>query len=62
MLLLYNKLVCNSCKCMDAFKIKCNFYYKNINFSQITKKKKYLSSCNTCIRIDKFKIKYIFYQ
>ena len=25
------KLPCNSCKCVNAFKIKHNFYYKNIN-------------------------------
>ena len=47
---------------MDVFKIKRNFYYKIINFIQITKKKKHVSSCNTCIRIDKFKIKHNFYQ
>ena len=24
-------LACNQCKCIDVFKIKHNFYYKNIN-------------------------------
>ena len=26
------KLVCNSCKHMDVFKIKHNFYHKNIKY------------------------------
>ena len=43
---------------MDAFKIKQNFYYKNI-ISQIIKKK---IACNICICIDTFKIKHNFYH
>ena len=54
----YMKLACNPCKCMSAFKIKNNFYYKNINNQSFKKKK----ACNTQIRINTFKIKYNFYH
>ena len=44
---------------MDTFKIKHNFYYKNINnYSNILLKK---IACIICIRMDTFKIKHNFY-
>ena len=49
------KLACNPYKRKDAFKIKHNFYYKNINnYSNILKK----IACNICIRMDTFNIKH----
>ena len=53
------KLACNTCKCVVAFKIKHNFYYKNINnYSNYFLKK----ACNVCIHMDTFKIKHNFYH
>ena len=53
----YSLLACNSCKRMDAFKIKHNFYYKNMN-----NQSNYLKeiACNTCICMDTFKLNPIF--
>ena len=53
------KLACNPYKRIDTFKIKHNFYYKNINnYSNILLKK---IACIICIRMDTFKINYNFY-
>ena len=41
---------------MNAFKIKYNFYYKNVNNQSNFLKKKITYS--TCIRMDAFKIKH----
>ena len=58
-------LAYNSCKCIDAFKIKYNFYYKNINNqSNYFFQKQHLTHTYVyiCICIDTFKIKHNFYN
>ena len=55
----YYILAYNPCKCIDAFKIKHNFYYKNINNQSIYNNKKIV--CNICIHMNKIKIKHNFY-
>ena len=58
-LLIFNKIACNTYIHIDTFKIKHNFYYKNINnYSNILLKK---IACIICIRMDTFKIKHNFY-